>query len=325
MIYPWQIAQWRHCLSDMQQDRMPHAILLTGVKGLGQVEFAIQLAKQLLCEQPLDEPCGQCRQCHLMTGGHHPDYLEVAPEDVGKPIKVDQIRQLISWSSQTPQLAQQQVVVLHPAEAMNEKAANALLKTLEEPMGQVTFILICHQLASTPITIVSRCQQLAFGCRGEEQQAADSWLRTMTDHHPQVDVAFKLALGAPLLAQTFLKEDVVSLRDGLLKQLLAISPRGFLLGDCAVLAKQPIHRVLYLLRLLYQDVIQAQLGVDVSHWVNADQVDNINQLASRFSIDDCQQQLDQLAQLERANRAHIALNWQLAFEALFVSQLASAS
>lgn len=321
MIFPWQQTQWQHCQQLIQHDRLPHALLLTGVEGLGQTEFGIYLAQLLLCDRGGEQPCGDCRQCHLMQQGYHPDYMQVMPEEAGKAIKVDQIRQLIDQVSQTPQMAQQQVVLLHPAEAMNEKAANALLKTLEEPTGNVTFILVCHQLASIPITIVSRCQQLHFACRADDHAQAELWLRDVTQS-PQVATALKLALGAPLLAKTFIDTNVIALRDQLLQLMLSVSARGFTLSACAALSKQPIDRVLYLTRLLYQDVLQAQLGTSQVHWVNDDQASQIMRLAALYSLDECQLQLAALSRLERACRAHIALNWQLALEGLFVTKFA---
>lgn len=322
MIFPWQQTQWQRCLRQLKQDRLPHAMLMTGVAGLGQVGFAEQLAQYLLCEAPTEAPCHACRQCHLMQQGYHPDYFTINPDDVGKAIKVDQIRQLIGAISQTPQLASRQVVLLAPAEAMNEKAANALLKTLEEPMGDVIFLLVCHQLSSLPITITSRCQQLHFaGCADEE---AKNWLHEQTQS-PHVATALKLALGAPLLAKTLLDTQAIDLRDQLLQLMLSVSSRGFTLSACAMLAKQPIDRVLYFCRLIYQDMMQAHVGVSQSSWVNIDQAGQIVRLTNNYTVDDCQQQLTQLARLESAYRSRIALNWQLALEGLFVNRLITPS
>ena len=95
MLYPWQAQSWQHFVQQYRQQRMPHAVLLTGVEGLGQLAFAEQMAMLVLCEQhELSEPCGQCHSCQLFSAGNHPDHTVIRPEETGKQIKIEQIRGL---------------------------------------------------------------------------------------------------------------------------------------------------------------------------------------------------------------------------------------
>lgn len=162
MIYPWQQSQWQQLLKQHQQRRLPQALLFSGQYGLGKKDFALVLAKLVLCEAGGESACDICHSCQLFRAGNHPDFFTIYPEENGKTIKVDQIRDLTASLNQTAQLNGYQVAVICPAESMNAAAANALLKTLEEPPGPVILILISHRLGGLPITIVSRCQKIAF-------------------------------------------------------------------------------------------------------------------------------------------------------------------
>ncbi|MEA3129658.1 MAG: polymerase subunit delta, partial [Paraburkholderia sp.] len=170
MIYPWQADDWNR----LQQLRghWPHALLLHGQAGIGKLRFAQHLAQGLLCEaqQPNGEPCGACVACNWFTQGNHPDYRIVVPEalaaeaglgnaadekaekadgDEGKKtrapskeIKIEQIRGLLDFVGVGSHRGGARVVVLYPAEALNLAAANALLKTLEEPPAGVVFLMV---------------------------------------------------------------------------------------------------------------------------------------------------------------------------------------
>ncbi len=161
-VLPWQESQWSLIQSMISNDRLPHALLITGVKGTGIQEFATKLAASVLCEQTTEtgENCQSCAACHLIKASTHPDLLLVSPEEEGKAIKVDQIRKLVGFSQLQNHYNQRKVIIISPAEAMNISSANSLLKTLEEPPGDTLIILVSHQPSSLPITVRSRCQKM---------------------------------------------------------------------------------------------------------------------------------------------------------------------
>nr|WP_272891935.1 DNA polymerase III subunit delta' [Stutzerimonas stutzeri] len=171
-ILPWQADLWR-LLAGRQQHA--HAYLLHGPAGIGKRALAERLMALLLCQQPAPSgACGQCKSCMLLAAQTHPDHYILEPEEADKAIRVDQVRQLVGFVSQTAQLGGRKVVLLEPAEAMNLNAANALLKSLEEPAGNTVLLLISHQPSRLLPTIKSRCVQQS--CPLPVRQQSLDWL-----------------------------------------------------------------------------------------------------------------------------------------------------
>lgn len=157
--YPWQQPLWQGFQQAVLTQRLPHAILLHGAKGIGKQWFATQMAKVLLCDAPQAAvACGQCRSCHLWQVGHHADFYDLQPEEPGKSIKVEALREALAWLALSPQQGRAKVLLLIPAEGLNTAASNALLKSLEEPASHTTLILVAEQIASILPTLRSRCQ-----------------------------------------------------------------------------------------------------------------------------------------------------------------------
>ncbi|THF70165.1 MAG: DNA polymerase III subunit delta', partial [Methylophaga nitratireducenticrescens] len=159
---PWQQTLWQHVVSRVEQQRIPHAVLLTGVAGLGKTLFAAKMAESLLCQSPDEQfmACGRCHSCQLMQAGNHPDHLTIRAEEAGKSIKIEQIRALKDKQSLTPSIAQWKTVIIEVADSMTNSAANSLLKLLEEPQNNTILILTTDAVHRLPVTIRSRCQQM---------------------------------------------------------------------------------------------------------------------------------------------------------------------
>ena len=163
-VTQWHATAWQQLQTSHRQQRLPHALLLSGEAGIGKAEFAARLAASLLCEQPhVDgQACGTCHACQRLGAQTHPDRFRLEPEEPGKAIKVDAVRQLIRNLSLTGHYGGYRVVTVEPAELMNTNAANAFLKTLEEPPANTLLILITASPARLPATIRSRCQPLGL-------------------------------------------------------------------------------------------------------------------------------------------------------------------
>ena len=153
---PWQQSLWQNMVAVSQH--LHHAFILVGPEGIGKQHFAQAYGHYLLCEHSHQQACGQCKACHLLAAGTHPDFYLIQPEEKSKVIKIDQIRGLIEELNKTAQQGHRRVIILEPAETMNEAAANALLKKLEEPGQGIHFFLMTHSLTQLPKTIISRCQ-----------------------------------------------------------------------------------------------------------------------------------------------------------------------
>jgi len=160
-------AQKRELRRLLAGGRLPHALLFSGPEGVGKGLAARLVAAAVLCREPSEgAPCGVCPSCRALAAGGHPDYYELQPEVRGKgtrTIRIEAIRELTELAARYPVLSDRRVLLIDSAETMNEAAANSLLKTLEEPPGQVTFILLTSARSSLLDTIVSRCMPLSFG------------------------------------------------------------------------------------------------------------------------------------------------------------------
>lgn len=164
-MYPWQTSNWQNLASSQQNKRLAHGLLLHGPKGIGKKAFAVDFAHWLLCEQPsTDKACGQCKSCQLIKAESNPDLLYLQPEEEGKAIKVDQIRELINKISLTGHGQGYRVIIISPADALNINASNSLLKTLEEPPENTVLILISDKPSKLMATIRSRTQWYVLTC-----------------------------------------------------------------------------------------------------------------------------------------------------------------
>ena len=223
--YPWQHSLWQGLIARLQAGRLPHALLLTGPAGLGKRHFADSLSRAILCDsrQADGSACGGCRGCLLLDAGSHPDYLRVEPEEEGKGIGIDKVRALAGFQSLKSQYGRQRVIQLQPADRLNINAANALLKTLEEPAGDTVLILTTDRPMALLPTIRSRCQQVIFRPVNEAPAELLEWLAQQlpeSGHDPKT--LLQMAAGAPLKALSLISDGELALRQELFEQLLSL-------------------------------------------------------------------------------------------------------
>lgn len=198
--YPWQQGLWQSVCRLAADGRLPHALLLAAPAGMGKRRFAQALAWWRLCQRPTaDGACGQCRSCQLLQAGTHPDLLWVSPvvdgDKVSQVIKIEQARAVVDFATQSAQMQGHRVIVLTPADALNTAAANALLKTLEEPGRDTLFLLLTDRPAGLLATIRSRCQLLPMP-QAELARLGD-WLQGQGVPAAQLQTLWSLARGAP--------------------------------------------------------------------------------------------------------------------------------
>jgi DNA polymerase III subunit delta' len=233
-LLPWQSAAAREALA--ARSRWPQALLITGRRGIGKRSLALHFAQALLCEDPRADgaACGRCASCGYVAAGGHPDLRLIEPverDDDGNTKKVDailvdRIRELIDFAQLTTHRQRAKVALIAPAEAMNTAAANALLKTLEEPPPATYLLLVSDQWGRLPATIVSRCRVLTAPEPGVE--SATAWLAARGVKNAPLLLA--QAGGAPLLALTLSDPEIQREREALLDALVQpdrISPIAF--------------------------------------------------------------------------------------------------
>lgn len=209
-------------IRQLRQEQLGHAPLIQGPAGVGKKWLANVLAGTLLCTEPQSSDgraCGRCHACQLHQNGTHPDCFFVEPSEPGRQILVDQIRELVDQLVLTPSIGRFRLGLITPAENMNDSAANALLKTLEEPPNNVWLILVSHSPQRLLPTILSRCQKVPIG--PPSQSVGMAWLQ---DQQPdcsdrESDLALRMSSGAPLLALEKLSLGQVETADLVLDQL----------------------------------------------------------------------------------------------------------
>lgn len=209
--------------------RLPHALLIHGVRGVGKLALAERIAQLLLCESASEaaKPCGACPGCRWFLGGNHPDFRRLEPESLAQPsdeqtdeeqasssgrrakpsiqIKIDQVRELSDFLNIGSHRGKLRVTLVHPAEDMNDHTANALLKGLEEPPAGAVFLLVSHHPSRLLPTIRSRCVALPVSLPPRE--AALQWLAEQGVKDPARWLAY--AGGAPLRAQEYAADAAV--------------------------------------------------------------------------------------------------------------------
>ncbi|MDD1612753.1 MAG: DNA polymerase III subunit delta' [Methylococcaceae bacterium] len=220
-LLPWQQAEWRQLCGYISQQRIPQALLITGNKGLGKRELAERFAAALLCHAPITdgETCGHCHGCKLFAAGNHPDLLIVGPDEPGKAIGINLIRELILDTQLKPQYDAYRVVIIDPADQLNRPAANAFLKCLEEPTERTVIILITPKPARLPITITSRCQRLTVN--PPDRATVVKWLQAQSI--ADSEALASLAQNAPFAALHYANEHALATRNDCLKAWLDIA------------------------------------------------------------------------------------------------------
>lgn len=210
--YPWQSVLWDEVVARLEAGGLPHALLIAGPPGWGQWEFALVLARRILglesvaAEDPII----------------HPDFRLVTIEEGKRQILVDQIRGLNQFAFETASAGGAKVAVIAPAEALNVNAANALLKTLEEPPSNTYLLLGSFAAGRLLPTITSRCQRLTLGIGGQER--AREWLLAEAGSGANTEAAMFFAGGAPLAALALLEEG--TLGDAQTLERCLLDPRG---------------------------------------------------------------------------------------------------
>jgi DNA polymerase-3 subunit delta' len=206
-ILPWQAPLWRLLSQAIEQDRLGHALLLSGLAGTGKRGFARALAAALWCDAPGPErqPCGQCGSCRQVLAGAHPGYTVLRPEEDKRDISIEAVRGLCERMVMTSHDGRSKVAIIDPVDALNRNGVNALLKTIEEPPPRSHLLLVSERPLALPATLRSRCQQLRFAI--PPRGAALAWLEQSGEGTAaQHAIALDAAHGAPVLALRLLRE-----------------------------------------------------------------------------------------------------------------------
>ncbi|QHG92639.1 DNA polymerase III subunit delta' [Coxiella endosymbiont of Amblyomma sculptum] len=314
-IYPWQQKQWEKILTYLQKKRMPHALLLSGSRGLGKLMFAKSVAELVLCECNETQACGRCRDCQLFRSGNHPDFFTVDLKEGGHAVKVTQIRELAAALNQTAQRNHYQVAILSSAELMNRSAANAFLKTLEEPLGTILLMLVTHRPRILPQTVLSRCQRIEFRTCADPKIL--QWVKKQIKNKSKASQLLSLAYNSPLKAIKLERLNYFSLRNRLLKLLVTATQNESAIDIVNILLKEDAKLVLYITTILLMDILRFQINCS-DFILNTDCLPILQKFSSVLSQENLLEVLRQLQETWQVIAGSVKINFQLLLEEIFL-------
>jgi len=325
-LYPWQHEIWQRLQG--LRDRLPHGLLLKGAEGIGKLDLAMDYAQSILCATPLPTgfACQTCPSCHWFLQETNPDFrliqpdalaaMDESPEKEGgkkasREISVDQIRALSTFVNLSAHSGGYRVVLIHPAEAMNNNSANALLKTLEEPTDKLLFILVTHKPQQLLPTILSR--SLSFAVPMPSTDISSTWLKQQGVDDP----ALLLAQSgfAPLLALQWAGEGAAIQEHKLVLEAVKQTTRF----DAIALAEQlqraaPVNVIHFLQQWCYDLASYKLAGVIRYYPQQADLIKNISKNISLQAL------LRYVKELQTAKGvAFHPLNPKLLFESILLA------
>ncbi|HAA46268.1 MAG: DNA polymerase III subunit delta' [Halomonas sp. 54_146] len=315
-VMPWHQATWQQLTRLADGGRMPHALLIHGAHGVGKQQLAEALIARTLCAAPADQACGHCHSCAMLASGYHPDLLRVSPEEGKRQIRIDPIREVNRFVSQTAQQGGYRVIVISPAEAMNIAAANALLKSLEEPGDKTLFILLSDVPSRMLATIRSRCQQwslpsVAFeACRG--------WLIEQLNSADEAYFWWQVAGGLPLLAVELAAPEERALRHQIHDSFEQLVRGAEPVSEAARLDRQAIDAILWYGIAWLEDLIRLGLSGEAAVLHNPDLEPLYRQAVKNGRVQDWFRLLDFAREQRRLLAVGANPNPQLVLEAWLV-------
>lgn len=305
----------------LQNGTIPHALLFTGIEGVGREKTAIAFAMACNCVAEIPDParqtahwpCGKCKSCRKIETGLHPDIIRVKPS--GPFIKIDQIRSLCQNLALKPYEADRRVVIISDAQAMNPASGNALLKVLEEPPVRTILILTATHTSDLLPTIVSRCQHLRF------KPISNTYLQSvLVDKHglDSGDAMIIAAMAGGSLSRAlrmhrtrwtsrrnWLIEEINSSFSGSTNRLLAFAEQ-------LAQNKENLPDSLEVMKSWLRDLVVGQICP--GRIVNQDLIQKIQQIAPTMSIDALLEKIETIQATQNAIQA--GTNLRLALEAM---------
>jgi len=166
-------------------DRLAHGVLIHEDPGAGGLLLARWIAQLANCREKSRAPCGECQECRWIAADQHPDVLRLSPEEDSIQIKIEAVRAMIAELGLTAHGHGYKVAILEPAHALTDAAANALLKTLEEPPGRTLLLLVSSEPRRLAATVRSRCTRLRLP--GPSRGDAAEYLKAARGAGPWAD------------------------------------------------------------------------------------------------------------------------------------------
>lgn len=310
-------------------NRVHHALLFAGPDGVGKASLALALAASINCharaEDEFRQACGRCPSCRKIWQSIHPDIMIVEPQgNIIKTIKIAQIREIQKSSMTAPYEARERVILIRDAHKMGAEAANALLKTLEEPTSRMRMILTTDQAHLLLDTIRSRCQLIRFGAleRADVRELLAQCVRadkSLAATPASMDVASGFGEGSVGRALEILASGLLEGRAEIIDKLKSLRPRhpADYLSWTEELArdkkkKGSLNEVLDIIKVFLRDVMRYRVSANHERTINTDMVREIERWARAMTLEEI------IAAIETLNNAQELLarnvNAQLVME-----------
>ena len=305
-----------------QEDRIPHAMLFCGTDGVGKSLVAEALAAAILCHAPVhNQACGHCKACRALAAGTHPDFFQIQPESETKAapaIRIEAVRKLQEEIARIPLLSERRVVIMQEADKMNEAAANCLLKTIEEPSGQIVFILLTSRPSALLDTIISRCMRVEFGILQPEELVAI--LHQQGIDEPLAGKLASIADGSVSKALAMQDEELLNLQTQAFDLASAAGTLGVeqllqLAKEMSSHSREKLIQWLGFLAMIYRDLLMLYSGSGLPLYNQSD-IDRLSSLLNKYHP----QELLQLLQLVQDYQKRLGsnVNTQLCLEGFLI-------
>ena len=280
--YPWLKLPFEQLADMIVNHRAHHALLINYIQGSGEEELINLLVNRLICQSSQQlQPCGQCHSCQLLLSQHHPDYYLITNEQGKQSISIDQIRSISTKVYEKSQQGGNKVIWIKHAALMTEAAANALLKTLEEPPENTYFILSDEHNSQLLPTIHSRC--FSYFLTVPELEKSINWLKKQHSHSysdNELATALLLSENAPLNAAILLQPEKWQQRKLFCEKLLELLPENNFWQLAKTFNNEDfLERITWFCALL-GDALKAKQKVG-RYIVNRDQVPLVRLIATK--------------------------------------------
>ncbi len=292
-----------------------HALLFTGIAGVGKRTTARALAQALNCDRGDADFCGVCPSCKKTEAGTHPDFITIAPDK--NTIKIDRIRSLQSSVVYAPVVGPWRTIIIDQAERMNKEAANCLLKTLEEPPQATVLILTASSSARLLPTVLSRCQKISFA------PLSDHDIQTLLEREGiPCDTALRAAAhahGSLHRARQLLDDSLVEDFERLATLMTGPGAVEERFETAAMLAKSPDRLPVLLILFLewLRDVRLCMHGAHADQLLNPGRADGLMRAARQIEPTRLTSMIEHVCRL--MNDQHSTYNMQLGLESLLLS------
>ncbi len=310
------MQSWQHSIAYKKNGRLPPGMLFTGPEGIGKLAFAKEYAQFILCTSNDENVCKQCRACILFGAGNHPDYFLIEGEEKNAAIKIDQIRNLIESLAQTPLLSDFQVGIISLAENMNKAAANALLKTLEEPRGNVVLLLLSNKPSAIPATIRSRCQNIKLPLPSKAE--AEQWLASQVESKILIQRCLSLADNLPLKALAYANTGQDQVGETLITYLKQIQSGEVdpikIAAECTALTENALQFLITFIADMIRIKFSAKAFLN-----HHDKISSLTELGNKISIKRLFHFLEKILEANKLLSNRNNVNLQLLMEKIFIN------